>query len=203
VSGKDYVDRYGVLSCMQLPEQMAVILSELGRVIERGVEGDVVEMGCLGGTASVLIGRVVADLAPSKTLHLYDSFEGLPEKGAMDGDDEGFVRGGLRLPQSVVEHNIAAAGLPPARIHRGWFKNIPDEEYPPTVAFALFDGDFYQSILDSFARVYPKVPRGGVICVHDYDFTRLPGVKVACDEFMHVRGDRAETREGVRIITKA
>ncbi len=196
------IKKYGILSAMQTDQQLIVILSSLFQTIEREIPGDVVELGCLGGTASVFLGRVLLESGSPKELHLYDSFEGLPTKGDQDGNDDGYLAGGLVISQTAVEYNVKAVGYNLAKVHKGWFNKIPDRYYPTPISFALFDGDFYQSILDSFAKVYHKVSPGGVICVHDYEFPRLPGVKIACDEFLEGKSDTVEVRESVLVITK-
>jgi hypothetical protein len=38
--------------------------------------------------------------------------------------------------------------------------------------------------------VYPRLTRGGTIAVHDYGWSRTPGVKTACNRFLR---DKPET----------
>jgi O-methyltransferase len=84
----------------------------------------------------------------------------------------------------TFKKSMAAYNQKLPEINIGWFKAIDDDKYPEKICFAFFDGDFYTSILDSFEKVYHKMVPGGIILIHDYEWEHLPGVKVACDEFL-------------------
>ena len=96
-----------------------------------------------------------------------------------------YSRGDGRTSQDVFERNFAEAGLALPVIHKGWFA---ESEYRKRVSFAFFDGDTYQSILDSFRVVWPRMNEGGVIVVHDYGYHEWPGVAVAVREWCEPRG---------------
>lgn len=161
-------------------EQMRYILDGLYSV--KDIPGDVVELACNIGTTALYIRRLLNMLESDKIYHVYDSFEGLPEPEEIDGDR--CKKGDMQKDQSDFEKSFIDAGLKLPVIHKGWFAEIPDNEYPDKICFAFFDGDFYSSILDSFCKVYHKMSKGGVIIVHDYEGAQLPGVKVACDYFL-------------------
>jgi O-methyltransferase len=126
----------------------------------------------------------------NKTFHVYDSFEGLPGVSDKDDPENGksiFEAGGGRWmiePERLI-NNFLNAGLDPPIIHRGWFGDIPDSEYPPVISFAYLDGDLYSSIMDGLTKIHEKMSAGGVIIIHDYteEFV-LPGVKRAVQEFI-------------------
>ena len=120
---------------------------------------------------------------PRHVLHVFDSFEGLPPPSAHDRGT--FLRrGGLNSSIGDYLRRFRSARLDPPYIHQGFFGEIPESEYPPSIAFAFFDGDFYSSIRDSFARVWPKMAHGGTIVVDDYLYPTLEGVKEAVDDFL-------------------
>ena len=48
--------------------------------------GDVIEMGCFQGGTSLALARVITLFCPTRTLHLVDSFRGLPEPTGEDGE---------------------------------------------------------------------------------------------------------------------
>ena len=64
--------------------ELAIILSELARVLGRQVAGAVVELGCYRGATSLMMAQLMVELAPTKQLYLYDSFAGLPSKTEYD-----------------------------------------------------------------------------------------------------------------------
>ena len=147
------------------------------------VPGDYVELGCYKGDTSLLLAEVLKD--SNKKLWIYDSFEGLPEKGLMDESVLGidFKGGELFVTKREVKERFLRAGLPVPVIKKGWFSELTDSDLPREIAFAFLDGDFYESIKDSLKLVAPKMVEGGIIIVHDYTNQALPGVKKAVDEF--------------------
>jgi O-methyltransferase len=167
------------------------LLARLREVIANGVPGDVVEMGCHAGDTAVFFARMIEELDPGRVLHLYDSFQGLPEKDAKDNPQWG-EPGSVKTAQKVVRERFAREGLRQPRIHAGWFAELAEEEFPAQVAFAFFDGDLYRSILDSFLRIYPRLSPGAVVCVHDFGCDTWPGVTRACEEFLADKPEKVE-----------
>lgn len=180
-------------------DQMRYILDNLFKAVQ--LPGDVVELACNIGTTALYIRRMLNVVAPDKTYHVYDSFEGLPAPAEIDGDL--CKQGDMRKEQSDFEKTFLDANLLCPVIHKGWFSEIPDQEYPDKICFAFFDGDFYSSIMGSFFKVYHKMTPGGIIIVHDYEGAMLPGVKVACDDFLRDKPEKVnEVYYGMAKIIK-
>lgn len=195
------LDWYPINAALSSRVVMENLLTRLQSVILDGVPGDVIEMGCHAGDTSVFFARMIQELngfGPEHTptsirrLHLYDSFQGLPEKGAKDNPDWGDA-GSVRTAEQVVRARFDKEDLPPPQIHSGWFAELPDAEFPDKIAFAFFDGDLYQSIFDSFVRVYPRLSSGAIVCVHDYGVDNWPGVQRACEEYLADKPERMES----------
>lgn len=149
------------------------------------VEGDYVEFGCYKGDTSLLLADIVFSGPSRARLFIYDSFEGLPEKGEADKSVLGVAfRGGeLAVTKREVKERFLRAGLPVPVIKKGWFKDLTEADLPEKIAFAFLDGDFYESIRDSLRLVSPRMAPDGVLVVHDYTNPALPGVKRAVDEW--------------------
>lgn len=60
---------------------------------------------------------------------------------------------------------------------------MTSDEVPEQIAFAYFDGDFYDSIRDSFTACGDRFSPGAIIVVDDYTNTHLPGAARAVDEW--------------------
>jgi len=153
------------------------------------VPGDLVELGCNDGRSAVLIHKVMAHHDPSRKLHVYDSFEGLPKAHAHDGSD--YFAGQMQTTRDKLLANFKRYDLPPPEIHAGWFSDTLPDQLPDRISFAHLDGDFYESILVSLKHVYPRMPPGAICLIDDYSdpdvhvgWNKLPGVKRACDEFL-------------------
>ena len=65
--------------------QMASIESRMNlfhlmnQVLVQQVPGDIVEVGCHAGESTVVLQRVIQELDPSRELHAFDSFQGVPQ----------------------------------------------------------------------------------------------------------------------------
>lgn len=160
----------------------------VGQVLYFGVPGAVVEIGCHAGGTSVFLQMLINEFAPGRELHVYDSFQGMPEPGPQDAY---LVKGDRPSTVEQVHENFAHFGLELPHIHPGWFEETLHEQLPPRIAAAYLDGDFYNSIVVSLASVWPRLSPDGIIVIDDYAdldrapnaFAKLPGVKLACDDF--------------------
>lgn len=193
---KILIDNYPMIySTMVSEDHLRVVLSNLYNTLEQKVEGDVVELGCNVGTTSMFIRKLLDEYGSDKEFHVYDSWEGLPAPSEKDNPRNfkgNFKKGDCKTQKEIFIHNFKKAKLLCPKIHSGWFSKIPDNQYPDKIAFAFFDGDFYQSIMDSFEKVYPRLTFGARITIHDYEakFKDLQGVKKACDDFLEDKPEK-------------
>jgi hypothetical protein len=121
---------------------------------------------CEFGVAQGASINFIADLAPSKTIHGFDSFEGLPESWR-----DGFGKG-----------VFAIAGLPQVRknvvLHKGWFdKTVPEfhGETSQPIAFVHMDADLYSSTTTVLEGMGDRLVPGTVIQFDE--FFNYPGWK--------------------------
>lgn len=181
------------------PEHVKTILESIEQT--KDIPGAVVELGCHAGLTSIYIRRLLDRLGSDKEFHVYDSFQGLPDKDTKDGDeDPNFCKGYFNLGgtwQLLKRFNDANLRLP--KIHEGWFK---DQTYPDKISFGFLDGDFYQSILDSLEKVWPRLQPGGIICIHDYGWDKLPGVEQAVREYFGSTDMVTVSTFGLAVIQK-
>jgi O-methyltransferase len=187
------------ISRMITLDQVTFILDQLTYVVDNYIDGDVVELGCNIGTTSLYIQSLLKYIKSNKQFHVYDSFDGLPDKHAHDTNihSQKFIRGSYKTSLDRFITNFQTRNIELPNIHVGWFKQIPDSEYPHKIALAFLDGDFYTSILDSLDKIYNKMSKNGIILIHDYRWYRLPGVEKACKDFLK---DKAETVESIAFV---
>ena len=163
-------------------------------------EGDFVELGCYKGDTSLLIAEILRDT--DKKLWLYDSFEGLPEKSREDESEIGrdFKKGELLVTKREVKERFLRAGLKVPVIKKAWFADLTEVNLPEKIALAFLDGDLYESIKVSLKLVENKMSRGGVILVHDYVNSALPGVATAVDEWVKQRNKKIKIYQSMAVI---
>jgi O-methyltransferase len=196
VNAKEIIRKHSIISEQIKKDELVVMLRELEQVLKADIAGDVVELGCYEGTSAVFFQRMLVAENSDKKLWLYDSFEGLPEKTNEDiaAGGELFVGGALRANRARLQRNFIKAGLKQPEVKKAWFYELDPDDLPEQVCYAFLDGDFYESILDSLKIVWPKMSKGGVVIVDDYQSIKLPGVKKAVDEFaaLHKLGIKVE-----------
>jgi O-methyltransferase len=171
-------------------EQRMNLFHLASQVLAYGVPGDLVEVGCHEGQSSVLIQKIIDHYDPSRRLHVYDSFEGLPAPQERDGS--AYSRGQLKTSREALVENFQRYGLRVPEIHQGWFQDTLPNSLPGRISFAYLDGDLYESIKVSLEHVYPRLSRGAICLIDDFAdvsiwpeaWNLLPGVKQACDEFL-------------------
>jgi O-methyltransferase len=129
---------------MQRVDHAQHLVALLREVLAAGVPGEVVELGCNAGLTAVLLQEVLRREAPSRRLHVHDSFAGLPARGAQDGRVDGDAPD-CAATQDQLRGNVARFGLPLPEVHAGWFEDTLPHGLPQAVAFAHVDADLYGS----------------------------------------------------------
>lgn len=194
--------QFSIISDQVDARELAAILSELERLLAQGKRGNIVELGCYVGTTSLFIRRLMNEYEAHDEFHVYDSFEGLPEKVAQDisvaGDQ--FVAGALHASRRTLLENFKKAHLEAPIVHKDWFSNIRSSDMPDGIIFAFLDGDYYESIRDSLKLVENKLLQGAVIIVDDYASEALPGAAKAADEWAKRKGYRIQSMASLGII---
>jgi O-methyltransferase len=171
-------------------DRITAITPHIRHIVESGVRGAFVELGCHRGAMSVWIRSLLDAFGDtSREIHVYDSFQGMPEPDACDSDHlrEGDL---VASPEDVVDSHKKWGKRAPV-IHPGWFDETLPVELPESIALGYLDGDFYGSIMTSLKHCVPRMAPGGILIIDDYAdvvanpqaWNGLPGVKQACDEY--------------------
>jgi len=109
--------------------------------------------------------------------YLFDSFEGLPKAGDLDGEaaakyqqekNDPHYFDNCRAEISFAEKAMQQTGHVFSLI-KGWFKDtIPNHNSPKSIAVLRLDGDWYDSTMICLEHLMPKVSMGGIIIIDDY-----------------------------------
>ncbi len=195
--------KFPIISHQVDEPELAVILHELEKILQMDRRGSVVEFGCYTGTTSLFIRRLLDAYQVTSEYHVYDSFEGLPEKSGPDRSvmGEQFVAGELRATKKELLMNFKKAHLTPPIIHKGWFSQVAAHEVPDSIQFAFLDGDYFESIRDSLVLVTPRLAPGAIIVVDDYANEALPGAALAVDEWRRTHPCRLRVQASLGVIT--
>jgi O-methyltransferase len=178
----------------------------LGLLVERLRSDEpmrsVVELGCYIGTTSLFIRRVLDAAGSGAVFHVYDSFEGLPEKTEPDRSPAGeqFKTGELAVSRKAFLLQFKKAGLRPPVVHKGWFADLNERDMPEEIGFAYLDGDYYDSVADSLQLIWPKLAPGAVVVVDDYANEALPGAARAVDTWLRTHPCELRVEASLAII---
>jgi O-methyltransferase len=144
-------------------------------------QGDIAEVGVYrGGTAKLL-----ARTCPDTTIHLFDTFAGMPQADAsIDRHKKGdFADTSLAQVQDFL------SDCPRVDFHPGFFPDTAGPVRDRQFSLVHVDADIYQSTKDCLLFVYDRRVPGGVMIFDDYEWPGCPGVRRALDEFL---ADRRE-----------
>lgn len=136
--------------------------------------GAMAEFGVYQGGSAIFI--AIYATKGNKTLHLFDTFQGIPEDDTMGKHKKGEFAASLDdVKQNLKGYNVL--------FHPGIFPDTT-KELPDDITFCLvhLDADTYQSTKAGLQYFWPKmVPHGLIVC-DDYGWHCCPGVKQSIEE---------------------
>lgn len=145
------------------------------------VNGAFAELGVYKGGSAFLL----ASDHPDRTLHLFDTFAGMPISGKNDHHEIGEFPASLDDVKKLVGEK--------AQYHVGLFpdttKGLEFEKY----SFVHIDADQEQSTFDACTYFWPRLAPGGVMLFDDYEWRDCPGVKMAMTRFARDNGVAIQT----------
>ena len=146
----------------------------------RKIDGDVAEVGVYQGGSAKLICEAKGD----RPLHLFDTFEGLPDLCEVD-DPKQFHKGEFLVSLEFVKDYLKE--YPNVHFYKGLFPSTAEPVKSKKFSFVHLDVDLYESTLNCIEFFYPRMSSGGIIISHDY--ISSVGVREAFDAFF---GDKPE-----------
>ena len=149
-------------------------------VAQRAVGGIMAEVGVFQGCSAKLISLG----GQPDELHLFDTFEGLPEP---DRAEHTSMRRG-HYAASLEAVRAYLHGRPNLVFHKGLFTGDAVSCADRRFSLVHLDVDLKDGTLACLRFFYPRMLPGGVIVSHDYSY--LAGVREAFDEFLADRPER-------------
>ncbi len=148
------------------------------------LEGAVAEIGVYkGGTARLL---AMTLRASGKTVHLFDTFEGMP---STDPGKDRHSKGDFS-DTSLESVKRSLRGCGNVEFYPGFFPATAPPIENLKFSLAHIDVDIYRSVLDCCEFFYPRMVAGGMMVFDDYGFESCPGAKAAVDEFFRDKRER-------------
>lgn len=136
------------------------------------IPGDLAELGVAFGASA----KLIADHAHGRMLHLFDTFEGLPEP--TEKDNPKFFAGDFRSDFEEITRYLSDQNV---RFHKGLFPETSGPVEDKVFSFVHLDVDLYESTRSGLEFFYPRMSPGGILISHDY--VTADGVNQAFAEF--------------------
>jgi 3-O-methyltransferase len=162
------------------------------------VPGHVVEFGSWRGSNLMLMAKLLRIWDPhgSKVVHCFDSFEGLQSFTSQDNaaaETQGLYAGSFddlsaiialyELEDEIVIHKGDIISLLPAALKA-------DESL--SFSFAYCDTDLYTPTHAVLNNLHPRLSKGGLFVLDEWNEARWPGETVAVREFLEIQGGEYE-----------
>jgi O-methyltransferase len=161
------------------------------------VEGDFVECGVWKGGSMMAAALTLMRLGNrERTLHLYDTYDGMPPPTVIDRDYLGNSAAEqlksqakdaevwARAQLDEVEANMRSTGYPLDRVCfiKGRVEETIPGHVPERIALLRLDTDWYESTRHEMLHLFPRLVPGGVLILDDYG--HWEGARRAVDEYI-------------------
>lgn len=168
-------------------------------VAHRGIDGDIVECGVWRGGSTMVAAMALAEAGDTgRTMHLFDTFEGMSEPSAEDVEYTGIPASThldrVRKEKATdvywaessdeeVRANLGKTGVSNDRFKliKGKVEQTIPGAAPEKIALLRLDTDWYESTRHELEHLYPRLEPGGVLIIDDYGHWQ--GARQAVDEY--------------------
>ncbi|MCB7320701.1 TylF/MycF/NovP-related O-methyltransferase [Lacrimispora sp. 210928-DFI.3.58] len=150
------------------------------RLHSLGIPGSMAELGCFQGDLSWQLNA----LMPDRKLYLFDTFQGYDPRDLKKEEEIG----GTKTEEydfKDVKPELVMARMPEKEqviLKEGWFPETALDLEDETYALVILDAGLYQPTYAGMEYFFPRMSRGGVILVCNYESTRYTGVRRAMDD---------------------
>lgn len=150
------------------------------RLHDLGIPGSIAELGCFQGDLSWQLNA----LMPDRKLYLFDTFQGYDPR---DLQKEEEIGGFKPEPYDFkdVKKDLVMARMPEKEqvvIKEGWFPETAFDLEDETYALAVIDAGLYLPTYSGIEYFFPRMSRGGVILVANYESMKYTGIRKAMDD---------------------
>ncbi len=153
---------------------------QIQRIEQESIPGDFAELGVYKGESA----RIIHRMAPGRTLHLFDTFEGFTGSDLQPETGEASTYTTKNFADTSLNKVLKNMGGDPEKIkiHAGYFPQSTAGFENSTFAMVSMDADLYNPTKAGLEFFYPRLSPGGVIFIHDYN-NKWEGLMKAVDEF--------------------
>lgn len=149
------------------------------RISAENVPGDLAELGVYKGESAWFLHK----MAPTRKLHLFDTFSGFHEPDLTMETGEAATYSWHNFADTDTATVREKLGDSPLLIfHEGHFPETTKGLEEIMYALVHIDADLYLPVRNGLEYFYPRLSPGGVIMIHDYTH-KWEGLSKAVDDF--------------------
>lgn len=179
-------------------ERMFALYKSVEYVVKARIAGDILESGVWRGGSMMLVASTLLSLGDtSRTLHLFDTYEGHPKPDRENDidlygnpvtdhasnrtSDEGSDWGYVSIEE--VHANMASTGYPMDKVVlvKGKVEKTAQAHAPVPLSLLRLDTDWYASAKVALETFWPLLTRKGVLIIDDYG--HYPSQRRVVDEY--------------------
>ena len=156
------------------PERVYALAQAVRYVAENKIPGAIVECGVWKGGSMMAVALTLLGLGrQDRDLHLFDTFEGMPEPTDLDISHDGTAAAAdfektkisedssewCRAPIDLVQQAVRSTGYDPSRIHlvKGKVEDTIPDAAPERIALLRLDTDWYGSTRHELEHLFPRL----------------------------------------------
>jgi O-methyltransferase len=174
---------------------ISALISSVKYIIKNNIPGDMIECGVWKGGSMMAVANTLINLKSERDLYLFDTFSGMTTPRDIDVQLDG--NGNIVLDaknefeklnfESVsldeVKNNMYDTGYNKEKIFfiKGDVKYTLPKFSSNSISLLRLDTDFYESTRYELNYLFPKLVKGGVLIIDDYDVFK--GQRIAVDEY--------------------
>ena len=176
--------------------RIAALLDAVAYLSRNAIPGDIAECGVWrGGSMMAVALALLARNDTTRSLYLYDTFEGMAPAGDVDRSLDGKTAESQREHRwcyaslEDVRRNLLSTRYPSDRIHfvKGRVEGTIPGIVPPRLALLRLDTDWYESTKHELIHLFPRLSDRGIMIVDDYGHWQ--GARKAVDEYFQERNE--------------
>jgi tetratricopeptide (TPR) repeat protein len=158
----------------------------LAEIRDKNIAGDIAEFGIYQGWWINFLYRTTEDLALTRRIYGFDSFEGLSDPHP-EHDQAFWKKGQYACSLEQVSKNTQAALRPRLKLVKGFFEKSlrgPEALVAEKFAYVRIDCDIYLPALDCLRYLGPRLADGAILIFDDWPHIRGYGEQRAFEEWL-------------------
>jgi hypothetical protein len=182
--------------------RFVALMLNLRQLQSEGIDGDFAELGVWRGNSAAILADFA--LRSGRRLFLFDTFSGFDERDLI-GIDRNMRLGFGDTSIDYVRQTVGCDAI--TSYVEGFFpQSVTPEVAQRGFALVHIDCDLYAPMKAALEFFYPRMPKGGMLIVHDYSSGAWAGATQAIDEFYSATGEHVSLwadKSGTAMIRKS